>query len=205
MNATPPPLVELTAADLMSALVPIVNQSAAYEQVAKLLRDDTSLVLVVDDQGRYLGELSAVNLLRWVEEPAEDRPRSTRSCRYQVRGRLLTGGTAVICTLAEGSCPLQAMQPTIGGGHVAVCRMPYGVLADWQQTHDAPASVAGEYLSADAVIVERDTPLLTLVAKLSEAQAHHAVVVDEDGRPLGVVAVEAVLAALAPRPPEFTG
>src|SRR5262249_44754110 len=36
-----------------------------------------------------------------------------------VEGRLLTGQEAVICMLAEGSCPLQRMQPSTGGRHVA--------------------------------------------------------------------------------------
>jgi hypothetical protein len=97
---------------------------------------------VVDAEGRCVGVLSASDFLRWSEEEApgaEEGP--IPACPYQEKGRLLTGEEAVICTLAEGSCPWQTTRPTMGGRHTSNCRLPSGVLSDWQKvTKDLPRS-----------------------------------------------------------------
>lgn len=54
-------------------------------------------------------------------------------CLYQVKGRLLTGEEAVICTLEPGACPLQRERPTTAGRHTVVCLQPQGIFSDWQQ------------------------------------------------------------------------
>jgi hypothetical protein len=56
------------------------------------------------------------------------------ACPYQVKGRLLTGAVAVICTQAPGSCPLQELRPMTGGRHTAVCRLREGVISGRQLT-----------------------------------------------------------------------
>jgi hypothetical protein len=48
------------------------------------------------------------------------------ACPDQVKGRLLTGADAVICTRTQGSCPWQEVRPMTGGRHTAVCRLPSG-------------------------------------------------------------------------------
>ena len=48
-------------------------------------------------------------------------------CPYQVKGPLLTGEEGVICTLGEGSCPMQTLVPTTGGRHTALCALPIGM------------------------------------------------------------------------------
>jgi hypothetical protein len=54
-------------------------------------------------------------------DPEDDRP---PACPYQVKGRLLSGADAVICTRAPGSCPLQELRPMTGGRHTALCQLP---------------------------------------------------------------------------------
>jgi len=104
----------------------------------------------------------------------------------------------VICTLSEGSCPLQDMRPATGGRHVAVCLMPMGILTDWQQvTENLPRSVVCRYMTTDVVTVEPMTPLPELARSMIDAQIHRVFVVDEEQRPIGVVSATDVLAAVA--------
>jgi nucleotide-binding universal stress UspA family protein len=56
------------------------------------------------------------------------------ACPYRVRGRLLTGVDAAICTRALGSCPLQEVRPMTGGRRTAVCLLrdgPVGTARDF--------------------------------------------------------------------------
>jgi hypothetical protein len=48
----------------------------------------------------------------------------TCACVYQTSGHLQGGEEVLICTLAEGSCPLQECRPLMGGRRVAVCLLP---------------------------------------------------------------------------------
>jgi CBS-domain-containing membrane protein len=135
MVTTAKALLELTAEEVMSRDVVTVPRTMPLRDAARLLRRaDVSGAPVVDERGRCVGVLTAADFLRWAEDgcPGEaDDPAS--ACSYQTKGRLLTGEEAVICTLAEGSCPLQRMRPTTQGRHTAVCLAPTGVLTDWQQ------------------------------------------------------------------------
>jgi CBS domain-containing protein len=172
---------------------------ALRDAAGLLRRARVSGAPVVDEQGRCVGVLSAADLLRWaedgcpgiVEEPAP-------ACSYLVKGRLLTGEDAVMCTLAEGSCPLQKMQPTTDGRHTAVCLLPTGVLTDWQQVNaNPPSGTAAQYMRTDVVSAGGKTPLPELARMMVDAQIHRVLILDERGRPVGVVSSTDLLAAAA--------
>jgi CBS-domain-containing membrane protein len=133
MIATTRPLPALTASELMSRDVVTISQDMPLHAAAELFcRRQIGEAAVVDADGRCIGMLSATDLLRWALQGAagtEDVP--PPACPYQVKGRLLTGADAVICTRAPGSCPLQEMRPMTGGRHTAVCRLQEGAVSDW--------------------------------------------------------------------------
>ena len=190
----------LEATDLMSRDVVTISQEMSLRAAAHVLfQNRISGAPVVDANGRCIGVLSAADFARWAEEGghgAEDVP--LPACPYQVKGRLLTGEAAVICTLAEGSCPLQVMRPTTVGRHTAVCRQPSGVLSDWQQvTENLPVSAVRRYMTADVVTVGPQTPLSELARVMIDAHIHRVIVVDLERRPVGVVSSTDLLAAMA--------
>ena len=194
------PFLNLTAEDLMSRDVLTLPQAMSLRTAAHLLwRDRISGAPVVDAEGRCVGVLSTTDLLRWAGEDGPGaEPRPIRTCPYQTQGRLLNGQEAVICTRAEGECPLQVMQPTTGGRHTAVCRMPHDVLSDWQQViEDAPAGEVGAYMTSDVVTVEPGALLTDLARMMLDAHIHRVIVTDAEGRPVGVVTSTDVLAAVA--------
>ncbi len=200
MPATRKPLIALKAADLMSRDVVTVPEGMSLRAAAHLLfQNQISGAPVVDASGRCIGVLSAADFVRWAIEGghgAEDVP--LPACPYQVKGRLLTGEGAVICTLAEGCCPLQVMRPTTTGRHTAVCRQPTGVLCDWQQvTEDLPRDAVRHHMTADVVTTSPQTPLPELARMMIDAHIHRVIVVDAGRRPVGVVSSTDLLAALA--------
>jgi CBS domain-containing protein len=205
--ATTKPFLALTAADLMSRDVVTIPQEMSLREAAHLLsRNQISGAPVVDADGRCLGVLCATDFVRWAEEEgrgAEDGPIS--ACSWQVKGRLPTGEEAVICTLAQGSCPLQVMRPTTDGRHTTLCLQPSGILCDWQQvTENLPRGTVGRYMTADVVSVGPQTPLPELARAMIDAHIHRIIIVDALNRPIGVVSSTDVLAAAAyadrPRP-----
>lgn len=200
MPATRKPLIALKAADLMSRDVVTVPEGMSLRAAARLLfQNQISGAPVVDASGRCTGVLSAADFVRWAEEAghgAEDVP--LPACPYQVKGRLLTGEPAVICTLAEGCCPLQEVRPTTAGRHTTVCRQPTGVLCDWQQvTENLPRDAVRHYMTADIVTALPQTPLPELARMMIDAHIHRVIVVDVGRKPVGVVASTDLLAALA--------
>ena len=114
MAATTRPLLALTASDLMNRDVVTISQDTPLRAAAELFfQRQIGEAAVVDAAGRCVGLLSATDLIRWAlgeaRGGAEDVP--PPACPYQVKGRLLTGADAVICTRTEGSCPLQELRP----------------------------------------------------------------------------------------------
>jgi CBS-domain-containing membrane protein len=193
-------LLDLTAEDVMKRELVTIPRRASLREAARLLRRaQVSGAPVVDEQGRCVGVLSAAEFLRWAEDGCPDAVAGpVRTCSFQTEGRLLTGEEAVICTLAAGSCPLQTMRPTTGGRHTAVCLQPHGVLCDWQQEIEGlpEGGVAGRYATA-VFSVGPQTPLAEIARMLVDADVHRVFVLDEGGRPVGVVSSTDVLAALA--------
>ena len=194
------PFLNLTAEDLMSRDVLTIPQAMSLRAAAHLLwRERISGAPVVDAEGRCVGVLSTTDLVRWADAQGRGaEPRQIRTCLYQTRGRLLNGREAVICTRAEGECPLQVMQPTTGGRHTAICVMPHDVLSDWQQVvEEAPADEVGTYMTRDVVTAKPGAPLTDLARMMLDAHIHRVIVTDAAGRPVGIVTGTDVLAAVA--------
>jgi CBS domain-containing protein len=164
-----------------------------------LVRAGISGAPVVDASGRCIGVLSASDFVRWTEEGAlgaEDSPPA--ACPYQQKGRLLSGGEATICILAERSCPWQTSRPTTGGRHTTLCLLPSGVYSDWQQVIDKlPRSAVRRYMTTDVVTVSPETALPQLARIMVDARIHRIIVVDEQSTPTGIVTSMDILAAVA--------
>jgi CBS domain-containing protein len=198
MTATTSPLAP-TASDLMNRDVVTISRDTPLRTAAELFfQRHTGEAVVVDEDGRCVGMLTATDLLpaalREDRGAAEDVP---PTCPYQVRGRLLTGEDAVICTRIAGSCPLQKLLPMTGGRHTTVCQLRQGAGSDWPPVSGGvPANAVRRYLTADVPTVGPEAPLSVLARTLIETHAHSLIVVDQEHRPLGIVTGTDVLAAL---------
>jgi CBS domain-containing protein len=190
MNATSKPIHVLTAEDVMHRDVVVVRQQMLVSEAALLLhRVGASAAPVVDENGHCVGMLTSADVFRWVEAGCpETVVGPALTCPYQVRGRLLTGHEAVICTLADGSCPFQRLQPTLGGGHIGVCTRK-------GDEHPPPGTVP-PYMTTDAVTVRQQTLLRQLVRQMIDSRADSVVVLDESDRPIGIVSATDVLSAI---------
>jgi CBS domain-containing protein len=73
------------------------------------------------------------------------------------------------------------------------------VYAPWQMVDedDAPANEVRRYMTADPVTVSPHESIGELAQKMVDAHIHRLIVVNEDNKPLGVVATTDILAALA--------
>jgi hypothetical protein len=161
MIATTEPLLALTASELMSPDVVTISQDAPLRAAAELFfQQQIGEAAVVDADGRCVGVLSATDLIRWALQGsggAEDFP--PPACPYQVKARLLTGADAVICTRAQGSCPLQEMRSMTGGRHTAVCLLRDEFVNDWQQvSRGVPTSAVWRYMTAEVTPSLRERP-----------------------------------------------
>jgi CBS domain-containing protein len=154
---------------------------------------------VVDAAGRCVGMLSATGLLHWAL--GEDRSTAEvvppPACPHQVKGRLLTGENAVICTRAPGSCPLQEVRPMTGGRRTAVCRLRKAVVSDWQEVSGGGnAGAVRRYVTADVPTVAAEAPLSVVARTVIDAHVHWLIVVDQEHRPIGALSCLDLLAAL---------
>jgi predicted transcriptional regulator len=191
MDATRPPVHDLTAADVMNRHPVVIPRQMLLREAARILhRAKVNGAPVVDEQGRCVGMLFPADILRWVEAGCpESVVGPVHSCPYQVRGRLLTGEEAVICTLADGSCPFQAVQPTIGGRHTEVCMR--------QGNEDSPFGTLTRYVTTDGVTVRPQTRLPDLMRRMIDSRIDRLVVADEQERPNGTVSAMDILAVIA--------
>jgi CBS domain-containing protein len=206
MVATTGPLFALTASDLMSRDVVTISQDTPPRAAAELFfQQQVEEAAVVDADRRCVGMLSATDLLRWALQAARGaEDASPPACPYQVKGRLLTGPDAVVCTLAPGNCPLQEPRALTGGRHTAVCQL-VGVVSDWQQVSGrVRASAVRRYMTADST-VGADAPLSALARAVVDGHVHRLIVVDEQHRPIGTVSCLDVLDALARRRADRAG
>jgi CBS domain-containing protein len=200
MTTTTRPLSNLTASDLMRRDVVTISEDASLRAVQELfVQRKVDEAVVVDAEGRYVGVLSASDLLHWAlgsaRDGAEDAP---PPCPYQVKGRLLTGEDAVICVLAGGSCPLQVLRAMTGGRHTAVCSLRTAPLREGQNgSGDVPAGAVRRHLTGNVPTIEADTPLSALARSVIDGRVPKLIVVDARHRPIGTVSGVDVLAALA--------
>ena len=200
MPTTTNPLLALTTSELMSRDVVTIPRDMSLRALAHLLfQNQISGAPVADADGRCIGVLCATDFVHWVEDGgqgAEDVP--LPACPYQVKGRLLTGEQAVICTQAKGTCPLREMRHITGGRHTAVCLQPSGVHGGWRQVpENLPVSAVSRYMTADVVTVGLQTPLPKVARTMIDAHIHRVIVMDEERRPIGVVSSTDLLAAMA--------
>ena len=152
-------------------------------------------------------DLTAADLMSRAEEeggPSAELDR-VRACPWQTKGRLLNGEEAVICTLVGGSCPMQEIRPMMGGRYTAVCLLPPPDRSERQVIENLPSDPVGRYLTADVVTVEAHTPLPELARLMLDAHIHRVVVIDEHGKPIGVVSSRDVIAAVAREEAGFVG
>lgn len=193
-------LFMLTASDLMSRKIFTIPHDLSLHAAAQVLFEHhVGGAPVVDGDGRCIGMLTATDFIHWVNDGAKGVDEAPLpACPYQVKGRLLSGEDAVICTLAEGSCPLQEMRPSTGGRHMAVCLQPHGIVNDWQQViQKLPVSGVRRYMTVDVVTVAPDTPLPELARTMINTHVHRLLVVDDQHRPIGIVSSIDLLGALA--------
>jgi CBS domain-containing protein len=202
MHTNDKPFLNLTAEDVMSRHVVTISAEMSLPAAAQLLsQNQVNAAPVVDAEGRCVGVLSVSDIVRWAEERAcgaGDGP--TPVCSYQVKGRLLTGEEAVICTLAAGACPLQVMRPTTGGRETAVCLLPTGVHCDWQQLPGyLPDGTVHRHMTANVITVRPQTPLPEVARIMNAAHVHQLIVADATNCPVGVVSSTDLVAAAVAR------
>jgi CBS domain-containing protein len=200
MRAKSKPLLALTAGDLMTPNVVQLPEEMPLRDAAHLLRQaQVSGAPVVDGQGRCVGVLSVAGFLRWTEEGGHGaRKTPIPACPYQTKGRLLTGEEAVICTLAEGNCPLQVMRPLTGGRHTTLCTLSSEDHSNQQQVaEDLPSDTVRRYMTTNIVTAGPQTPLPKLSRMMIDAHIHRIIIVDEEQRPIGIVSSTDLLAAMA--------
>jgi len=205
MTTTTSSLHDLTVADLMSRELITIHHKMSLRGAAHLLRRaDVTGAPVVDELGRCVGILSAVDFLRWIEEEGlqiESRP--IRTCPYQTKGRLISEKDVVACTKEEGACSLQAMTLMSDGRHAPVCLMPHDILSDWQQVIEGTSCTdVGKYMTTDIVTVKPDVHVTELARMMIDAHIHRVVVIDEHDIPVGIVSATDVLAAVAREEPD---
>jgi CBS-domain-containing membrane protein len=144
------PLFTLTAADVMTRdVVSIPTKLSVRGAAHRLLRAQISGAPVVDPDGRCVGVLSAIDLMRWVEEGPPPPP-------------------------AAGASPWQL-----------------GALAD------VPVQTVADHMTADLVTATPDMSLGELARRMLDARVHRMVVLDEEGRPVGIITSTDLLAVLA--------
>ena len=186
----------LTVVDVMDRDFVVVPQQMMVREAARLIhRARAAEAIVVDEHGRCVGMLTAADIFRWIDAGCPDAPVSPAlACPYQVRGRLLTGGEAVICVLSHGTCPFQSQQPTTGGRHTDLCM--------WQGTEAPPFGTVPGFITTEVLAVKPQLPLLEMVRKIIDTRSDRLIVLDEHNRPLGTVtavgALSAVTAATSP-------
>ena len=197
---TTKPLLRLTAEHLMRRDGVTIPRQMPMREAAQLLRRaKATSAPVVDELGRRVGVLSVSDLLRWAEEGGSGAEYGhVPSCYYQTKGLVPGSPEVVTCTLAEGSCALQVMQPTSGGRRVALCRDPHCFCSESQLGGEsASGGESGRYMTADHVTAGLSTPLPELARKMIDAHTHRIHIIDDDGRPVGVVFGTDLLALLS--------
>lgn len=200
MLATHKPLMDLTAQDVMGRQVKTIPCGLPLAEAAEMfVHEGITGAPVVDGAGRCVGVLSLADVARWATEKDSIKENDlVPVCPFQVKGRLLTGEEAVICTLTEGCCPLQDARSTTGGRRTLVCRQPHGVLCDWQQVAEKTAMKGlRHYMTTDVVTASPTDSLPALARRMLDAHIHRIVVVDDERRPIGIVSSTDILAAVA--------
>ena len=202
MPATTKPLHEVTAADLMSRNVFVLDESLPLREAARqLISKGISGAPVVDAGGRCVGVLSAGDYLRRAAADNTTTPhmREPMTCSFQTRHRREDGREETLCTLAPGACPIQMRQEGPDGEDMVVCREPHCVPVDWQmvELEKLPTQNVGSYMTPNPVTTGEETGIHDLARMMIDAHVHRVIVVDSNRHPVGIVSSTDLLAALA--------
>ena len=183
----------LTAENVMDRNCLIIPKQIPVAEAAHLLhRKLPHVAVVVDENGRCAGMLRAADVFRWIEADCPKAVVGTHvSCPHQVKGRLLNGDEAVICTLSHGSCGFQSEIPTTGGRHTDICVR--------QETAHFPFGAIPGYMTKDLQTIKQRSTLFEMVLRLVNSRAEGLIVLDESDRPAGVVSASDVLIAVVER------
>jgi len=196
-------LATLTARDLMSSDVTRIPQNLEMREAAHLLRKaQISGAPVVDSHGRCVGVLSTADFVRQIEEvgsAAETGPALPITCDFLRKQRDPDGTEVVLCLLAPGTCVFQREQQDPDRVHRTLCSEPHCVATDWQvvKVERLAAAPVRRYMTADPVTVTPDTPIDTVAQRMIDAHVHRVIVVDDEFRPVGIVASTDIVAAVA--------
>jgi len=155
MNATKP-LLEMTAADLMSRdLITIPRQMTLHGAAHRLSQSHVSGAPVTDEDGRCVGVLSATDLVRWVD---------------------------------VGRAPKQRCACQEGEYH-----------SPWQieEQSASPSDEVAQHMTTDVVTAPAKMRVGELARQMLDAHIHRVIIIDADGRPIGVVSSTDILAAVA--------
>jgi CBS domain-containing protein len=195
-------LTDLVAADLMTRELVKLTEDMPLRYAARLLLDNhVTGAPVVDKESRCIGVLSTTDfaLVKCPDDISTGPPALPQTCRFLKKGRSPTGDAVVLCTLPAGVCPIQSRWWDRSGNEMLMCTQPHAVMGDWQvvETEQLPTSSVAGWMTPDPVTVAAQTTLCTLARKLIDAHVHRLVVVDIDGKPIGIVSSTDILAAVA--------
>jgi CBS domain-containing protein len=201
MSVTPQALLALIADDLMSRDVVQFPETMPLRDAAHLLmKNHIGGAPVVNAEGKCVGVLSAMDLLRRAGNPAE--PAAVRrplTCSFQVQTQRPDGTALTQCTLPPGVCPIQRFATGPRGEVVTECSQPHCVLLDWQvvELEKLPADQVRRFMTPDPVTVTPATSIRQIARMMIDAHIHRVIVVNEQQWPVGIVSSTDVLAALA--------
>jgi CBS domain-containing protein len=205
MSAPTHASLPFTAGDLMTADVLVIHQDTLMREAACLLHEaQVSGAPVVDDHGTCVGVLSASDFVRMAGQPnpfpSPDRELPL-TCGFQRKVPRRNGYDTTLCTLPLSMCPLQRKEAIAGKGDVVVCGEPNSVPTDWQVVNleKPPVGKVRRHMTPDPVTVERETPIEIAAERMVNAGIHRLIVVDNVGRPVGIVSSTDILLAVAHR------
>jgi CBS domain-containing protein len=187
----------------MSREVISVPEQTPLREVARLfLIHQISGMPVVEAGGVCIGVISTTDILRWASQRSNeskptvlDRP---LTCAFQIKDRI-KGEERTLCTLPLDACPIQRKALRADGGECAICSQPHSVLTDWQvvEVEELPTESVGQFMTADPVMVPADTPVTELARQMIDGHIHRLIVVDLQGKPIGIVSSTDILAWVA--------
>jgi CBS-domain-containing membrane protein len=149
-------LLDLTAADLMSIDVVTIPEPMSLRAAAhRLALAGVTGAPVVDAEGRCVGVISSMDLVRFLDQGA------------------------------------RAARP--------ICPGPTCYCSDWQvaDLDMLPADAVSHYMTTEVVRVSAHAGIGELARTMLDAHIHRVIIVDVQGRPIGVVSSTDVLAAVA--------
>jgi CBS domain-containing protein len=205
VNQLDPPLLSLTAGDLMSRSVETLDEGMPLREAAqRLARHEIHGAPVVDAAGQCVGVLSVSDLARWASLRDEPHVPLPRTCSFQKTCREPGGRETVLCRLAEGVCPFQRVREERDGRVVIACAEPHCVPTDWQmvEVEALPGGAVRDYMTTTVMTVDPAAPVPELARLMLEHQVHRLIVLDAERHPIGVLSVNDLLQVLAH--PELT-